>query len=453
MTEPSDRFGTPTAIFIVISSMVGSGILTTSGYMLLDVGSAPLVLLAWLAGGMLALCGALSLAEVAAALPRSGGEYAIFDAAYGRRAAALTGWVTLLLGFAGPIAASASAAASYAVAFLGIGPGGSRLVQIVASVVIVLVGATHASGRSHGARLQGLVTITKLVLLAALAIIGVAAGAARWGAMRSASESRIGVSWLVSLVYVSYAYTGWNGAAYIAGEVRDAGRALPRAILIGTAVVVVLYAALNLAFLLGLPVEEARALAAREGRDALEPVAELAARRLFGEPWARRLSLLAGLVLLGSLSAMLMTGPRVVQAMARDRLFPTIAGRSAPGRSDPAAATIVLLVLALVLLWSGSFEFLVVFSGIGLSVFSLATVGAVFVLRHRQPELPRPFRVPLYPLPPLIYLAGTAALVVVTIASKPGPSLAALVAILAGFPLQEWAARSRAVLPQPRDAA
>lgn len=444
-----DPYGPATATFVVVSSMVGSGILTTTGYMLHQIGNGPLILLAWLAGGVLALCGALSLAEIAAALPRSGGEYAILHAAYGRRPAFLAGWVTFLLGFAGPIAASASAAATYALAALGAGTGHTLAVRAIASAMILALAGIHAAGRSHGARLQAAVTVAKLALLAALAVAGIAAGWGRREALTRPPDSGPGAAWFIALVFVSYAYTGWNGAAYIAGEVRQPARNLPRSILAGTALVTAFYLALNVAFVLGLPAEEAHALAALRD-DALEPVAELAARNLFGDAWARRLSLGAALVLLGSLSAMVLTGPRVAQAMARDGLFPAAAARLSTRGNAPAAATALLAALALALLWSGSFEWLVLFSGIGLALFSLATVAAVIVLRIRRPDLHRPFRLPLYPLPPLIYLAGTAALVAVAFAERPEESAAAIGAILLGLPVHEWLARRGAKSPADR---
>lgn len=259
-------------------------------------------------------------------------------------------------------------------------------------------------------------------------------------------------AWIVSLIYVSYAFTGWNGAAYIAGEVGNPGRTLPRAILIGTGLVILLYILLNIAFLVGLPLAEARAIAATD-REALEPVAELAARHLFGPRWGARLAWLATLVLIGSLSAMLVTGPRVARAMAGDGLFPAAAARLSRDGGTPSVATAIVVFLALVLLWSGSFEWLVVFSGIGLALFSLATVAAVLVLRHSRPDLDRPFRVPLYPWPPLLYLAGTGGLLVITVIRRPGPSTAAALAILLGLPLHEWLSRGRAGLPPPQAGA
>jgi APA family basic amino acid/polyamine antiporter len=440
----ADGFGPATATFVVVSSMVGTGILTTTGYMLLDLRSGLAVLLLWGLGGILALCGALSLAEVAAALPRSGGEYAILRETYGPRLAFLSGWVTLWLGFGGPIAASASASASYLLAPLGLSSGDRLAVRAAASLAIVALTAVHCLGRAHTARVQGAITTFKVGFLAALVVVGLGWGHARWSSLGTSPGTAGPSKVLLSLVYVSYAFTGWNGAAYIGGEVRDGSRWLPRSILIGTLLVTALYLGLNVFYVLGVPVETIEALAPDdESRDAVEPIAELAARELFGPVWSGRLSVVLGLLLLGSLSAMILTGPRVAYAMARDGQFPAIAGRLWGAGQTPAVATMLVSGAALVLLWSGSFEWIVLFSGIGLAAFSLPTVAAVIVLRRTRPDLARPFRVPGYPWVPLVFLAITLALLAAAVREEPGISAATFGVILAGLPLYEAIERRR----------
>ena len=241
---------------------------------------------------------------------------------------------------------------------------------------------------------------------------------------------------LAALVYVSYAYTGWNAASYLAGEVRDPGRSLPWAILGGTALVVLLYLGLNLVYAVALPVGTVLEIARSSGRDAVEPIAELAARELFGKAWSGRISVAIGLMLLGSLSALMLTRPSGRRRHGRSRPVPPKSPPDARAvRALPSWRRSGLAAVSLVMLWSGSFEFLVIFSGVGLAGFSLATVAAVFVLRIRRPDLPRPFRVPGYPVVPAFYLLATCSLILASTIEQPLPSLLAALAILAGLPL------------------
>jgi APA family basic amino acid/polyamine antiporter len=207
-------------------------------------------------------------------------------------------------------------------------------------------------------------------------------------------------------VYVSYAYTGWNAVAYVAGEVAEPQRRLPRAILLGTGIVTTLYLALNVTYALALSAADVRGLVAERGLDAVAPIAQLAAEQLFGRWVAVPLSVAVGITLLASVSAYVLTGPRVVAAMAAAGQFPAVAGRISSA-GVPVVATVLQTGWALVLVWTASFEAILLYAGVGLAVFSLLTVGAVFVLRVRRPDLPRPFRVPGYPVVPVVYLLGT----------------------------------------------
>lgn len=434
-------FGASTATFVVMSSMIGVGILTTSGFAVVGAGSNALALALWVLGGLLALCGALTLAEVAAALPRSGGEYVYLRAAYGPLAGFVAGWVSFFLGFAAPMAATASAASSYllepfaAPAWVG---------RVVASAAILGFAAVQATGRKATAGAQGLVSGLTLGLLVLFVAAGLIAGRGRFGHLNDwpTIDGATLTQAASSLVYISYAYTGWNAATYIAGEVGDPGRRLPRAILGGTALVIALYLGMNVVYALGFGAKELRELAESRGLDAVEPIAALAAGRLFGDRMASGLAVTFGLVLLASLSALLVSGSRVIAAMAEDGLFPAIAARRSAGDGSPAAALWLLVGVALVLLWTGTFAQLVVFSSVGLSLFSMAAISTVFVLRRARPDLPRPFRTPGYPIVPLAYLAGGGVLVAVALADaeKGPPALLATLVILAGAPVY-WAGR------------
>jgi APA family basic amino acid/polyamine antiporter len=435
MSQPP-RFGPATATFLVVSSMIGTGVLTTSGFTVALVGSNQLMLALWVVGGILAVCGALSLAELAAMLPESGGDYVFLREAYGPSAGFLSGWVSFLIGFGGPIAASASAAGKYLLAPTGLEDSVARPAELaVATAVIVGLSVIHCLGRRATIRTQAGMTLAKLTILSGLAVAGLAAGAGRWGnlADRPPLSPELAMAMASSLVYVSYAYTGWNAAAYVAGEVAEPQRRLPRAILLGTGLVTALYLALNVTYALALTAADVRGIVAERGLDAVAPIAQLAAERLFG-PWiAAPLSVAVGVTLLASVSAYVLTGPRVAAAMAVAGQFPAAAGRlSAAG--VPVVATVVQAAWALVLLWTASFEAILLYAGVGLAVFSMLTVASVFVLRVRRPDLPRPFRVPGYPVVPAVYLLGTGILTAAVAWERPAVATVSLATILAGLP-------------------
>ena len=253
-----------------------------------------------------------------------------------------------------------------------------------------------------------------------------------------------------SLVYISYAYTGWNAASYLAGEVDRPQERMPRAILLGTGLVLALYLALNTAYALALSAADVRAIVGGpENVNAIAPIAQIAADRLYGHRVADPLSVAIGLTLLASVSAYILTGPRVAYAMARAGQFPEVAGRLS-ARGTPAIATALQVAWSLVLLWTASFERILLYSGVGLAIFSMLTVSAVYVLRWRRPDLPRPFRTPGYPIVPAIYLAGTGLLTAAVFYERPVVSSISVLSIAVGVPvyyLRTSAARRRRTAP------
>jgi APA family basic amino acid/polyamine antiporter len=436
--EVARGFGLPMGIFVVVSSMIGVGVLTTSGFTVASVHSNQLMLLLWIAGGLIALCGAFSIAELAAMLPSSGGDYIYLYEAYGSLAAFLTGWVSFLIGFAAPIAASAFASASYLLAPLELPAPTARLAnQALASVAIVAFALIHTSKATHASRAHSTVTLLKLGILGTFLIAGLYAGWGRWTnlADRPPIDVGTGSAMLFSLVYISYAYTGWNAASYMAGEIAEPGKRLPVAILCGTSLVILLYLGLNTVYSLALPAAEVRRIANEQGFDAVAPIAELAAKQLFGTAATATLSVAFGLTLLASLSAYVLTGPRVAFAMARAGQFPAIAGRLSPRTGAPAVATALQVAWALTLLWLGTFEKILIYASVGLALFSMLSVSTVMVLRCTRPDLARPFRAPGYPAVPAVFLIGTACLTGAAFVERPWPSLYSLLTILAGIPV------------------
>lgn len=438
------EFGLATATFLIVASMVGTGVLMTSGYTVYFVGSNQLMMGLWVLGGVTAACGALTLCELTAALPRTGGDYVYLREAYGPLVAFLSGWVSLLIGFAAPTATAAIGSATYLLSPLAIDASIALTVRrVLATALIVTFAVVHNRGRKQTARVQGWITALKLVLLGLFIVAGLAAGWPHAANLddRPPVTADLVVTMTSSLVYISYAYTGWNAASYLAGEFVDPQRQLPRAILLGTAGVLVLYVGLNLVYALALSAGDIKAIVEGAGHtgtkdlDAVGPIADLAARRLFGDWWSRPLSVAIGLMLLSSLSAYLLTGPRVIYAMAVAGQFPATAGTLTAGAGTPAVATLLQTVMTLAFLWVGTLDKLMSYAGVGLAIFSMLAVSAVYVLRWTQPDLPRPFRTPGYPFTPAFYLVVTGALTVASFARAPKVSTLALLSILAGVPV------------------
>jgi len=422
-------FGLSTSTYVVIASMIGTGILVSPGFMMAALGNYPLIFALWALGGVLALCGALCVAELAAALPHAGGEYVYLREAYGPMPAFLSGWTSFFLGFSAPLAVASHVSAKYLLAPFA--PEGSTgLLKATAAAIIVVVTIPNLIGHRQSAWTQNLTTALKFGLFVALVILAFVCGRgemARISAGRPIGEIGIG-DVATQLFYVMFAYTGWNAASYMAGEVKDPARTLPRALLLGTALVTALYLGLNLTFAYAVPLADV-------GFDNAMQVPALAVQNLFGAGASDIFSVLLGLTFLATVSAFIITGPRIYYAMAKDGLFPALAGRVSAKGGVPVHAMAAQSVCAIVILFATKFENLYKYASVGLSLFAMLFVGAVYVLRRRRPELARPFRVPGYPIPPALFLAVTLFMAVFAFKQWRGPSLVSIGSILLGIPV------------------
>lgn len=433
-TELPESYGFATATWVVVAGMVGTGVLTMSGYTVLSVRSNQLMLFLWVAGGIVALCGAFAAAELGASLPRSGGDYVFLREAYGPFAAFLSGWVSFLIGFGGPIAIAASASARYVLAPFAIRSSIlPHAINALATASIIVFAVVHVLGRNLSVRAQASSTIVKLGLLILYVVFGLIAGRRGFShlADRPPIDSHLLREMLFSLVYVSYAYTGWNTAAYIAGEIKNPKRNLPLALITGTAGVTILYLAINLVYALAFSANDIVAF----GPEKVAKIAGLAATSLYGKRIGDPLSVAIGLMLYASLSAYVLTGPRVLYAMARAGQFPSVAARLTKRARTPAIATAIQSTWSIFLVWVAPFETILEYASVGLAIFSMLTISSVYVLRYRRPDLPRPFRAPGYPVTPAIYLVVTAMLTAAAFSMKPIPSLYALGSMLIGVPV------------------
>lgn len=432
-TDSERKLGAGTAVLLVIASMVGTGIFTTSGLLVGELRSTPAVLLVWLIGGLLALCGALSYAELTAALPRNGGEYRLLSRIYHPSVGFAAGWVSLVVGFSAPLAAGALAFGLYLQAVLpGVDP-------TVAAVGLTLgLTALHAVHVTFGSSLHNLFTAANIGLVLVFVVGGAFAGspgAAFSGGSLPLQDAVFSPAFAVALVFVSFAYSGWNGAAYLAGEVRNPARSLPRALVAGTALVVLLYVGLNIVFLSAAPPGELSGVV---------EIGHLAARRLFGEQAGAVLTGAIALALVSSGSAMMMAGPRVYHAMGEDYARLSFL-RYRTRRGGPALAVVLQGTAALVMVLTSSFDALLTYLGITLSLSAGLTVAGVLVLRVREPELARPYRTWGYPLTPLLFLGLSSWMIVHAVSQRPVVALAGAATVVSGLLLYLPLARGRCV--------
>jgi basic amino acid/polyamine antiporter, APA family len=425
------QLGTVHAAALVVASMVGTGIFTTTGVLLSSLRSPPLVLAVWAVAGVLALCGAAVYAELGAMMPRAGGEYVYLSRAFGPRVGFLSGWIALFVGFAAPTAAGALAFGRYLHAATPWVP--PRTAALVLLSVLTVVHMAHVR---FGAGLQ--TALAGLVVALAVTFVAVAltTGHGDWSRLSTLAPSTTGRGvapgapgsvvtaggLALGLVYVSYAYSGWNGPAYLAGELRDPGRSLPRALALGTALVTALYLALNVVFLWSAP---ATALVGQV------EVAHVSALALFGSRGATLLSSLVALALAGFVSAMLMSGPRVTLAMAEDGAFFGVLGRT-NARGAPSWAVGLQGALAILAAATAAFDPILVYVGFTLTLNAAGAVIAAFVLRRREPDVDRPHRAVGWPITGLLFLALSAFMVILSVRERPLESAAGLVTLLAG---------------------
>ena len=423
-------FGLSTSTYVVIASMIGTGILISPGFMMVSLQNYAVIFGLWALGGLLALCGALCVAELAAALPQAGGEYVYLRKAYGPMPAFLSGWTSFILGFSAPLAVASHVAAKYLLTPFGQGENDAGLmIKVTAATLIILVTLPNLVGHRQSAWTQNLTTAFKLGLFLLLVILAFLFGR---GQMAHLSEGqpieKVKLAAVATqLFYVMFAYSGWNAASYMAGEVRDPGRTLPRSLLLGTILVTVLYLALNLVFAYAVPLAEAS--------DNPMQIPALAVQNLFGPRAASVFSVLLGLTFLSTISAFVITGPRIYYAMARDGLFPAFAGRASAKGHVPIHAMVAQSLCAVVILFVADFENLYQYAAVGLSIFALLFIGAVYVLRWRYPAMERPFLVPGYPVVPGLFMGVTLFMMFFAFKEWPKPSICSLVTICLGVPV------------------
>ena len=410
------------ATAVVVANMIGTGVFTSLGFQLLDLQSTFPLLLLWAVGGAAAFCGAVSYAELGAAIPRSGGEYTFLSRIYHPVVGLVSGWISATIGFAAPTALAAITFGTYlASVFPSLSP-----TWLGAGLVVMVTGVHATTYRSSSLFQRGFTTV-KVVLIAAFCVAAAALADPPQpvSVLPVAGDGALVFSgaFAVSLIYVSYAYTGWNAATYLTGELADPQRALPRVLGGGTLLVMVLYVGLNYAFLRAAPME---AMAGRV------EVGYVAATHAFGPAGAAIMGVTLALLLVSTVSAMVMAGPRVLQVIGEDYTFFRRLSRT--NRDGiPAVAILTQATLTLAFIVTASFETILVFAGFTLGLNSLLAVGGVFVLRVREPHTERPYRVWGFPFTPLVYIGLTLCTLAYIAMDRPAEALMAVPLIASGL--------------------
>ena len=420
------RLGLGSAVAVLIGSTIGSGIFRVPAGVAATLGVPGPVILAWVLGGVVALAGALALAELAAALPRSGGVFAFVLEAFGPVPAFLFGWSELTVIRASALGAIATIFAEYLGYFLRFDP---RTIRYVAAVAIVVMGCLNYLGVRAASAVMNLVTVAKFGAVALLGLLAFTAGSGSPVHFTPLWTQGIPVSLIATaLVPIMWTYDGWADLAFIGGEVRDPGRVLPRALILGTAAIVAVYLLLNAAYVY------------------LVPLPEMATSRLVAATAAERIPLLGGaggaivsaLVMVscfGALNGSMMTGPRIFFAMAdRGLFFPAIA-RVSPRFHSPSVAIGLATALGVVYVLLNDFQQLADKFILGIWPFYALAVLGVYVLRRTRPELPRPYRTVGYPVTPAVFLVASLGMVVNALITDPVNTGVTFAIILAGLPV------------------
>lgn len=414
-------FSKATGVSVVVANMVGTGVFTSLGFQLLGIQSFFVLMMLWFVGGLTALCGALTYAELGANLPRSGGEYNFLGRLYHPCAGFISGWVSATVGFAAPVALASMTFGAYLSAVFPELPRTGSAVCLV-----VLLTAVHCLSHSTSSKVQQIFTALKVLLVLLFCLVLLVWGNApqEINLMPQAGDETLlfGGAFAVSLIYVNYAYTGWNAVTYVTSELEDPQRNLPIVLLVGTCTVMVLYLLLNFTFLSSAPIN------ILEGK--LE-IGVIAAEHALGGNAGKIMGGVLALLLISTVSAMTMAGPRVLQVIGEDfSLFSKLSHVNSSG--IPTTAIVFQCLLALTFIISATFESVLIFSSFVLGINTLFSVIGVFLLRYKKLNVEGAYRTFGYPVVPLIYLGVTLWTLIYVLISRPQEGLIGLLMILAG---------------------
>lgn len=426
--ESGRQIGFSTAASVIIANMVGTGVFTSLGFQVLGTREGFALLALWAVGGVVALCGALSYAELGAAYPHSGGEYVYLGKIYSPLLGFLGGWVSMTVGFAAPIALAALAFGRYVSVVTAVPP-------LLGSVlVLVLVAAVHASDLQLARRFQVGLTTLELALIAGFIVAGVAYQTPEpisFAPSAQAWREMVQPAFAVSLIYVSYAFSGWNAAGYIAGEIHRPTRNIPLALVSGTSLVAMLYLVLNWTFLRTIPIGQLGGVV---------EVGALSAKAMFGPVGGRFMSGMIAMLLVATISAMVLAGSRVTEAVSRDLARLSMIG-ARTARNVPRNAILLQVGITLALLLTNSVERVMTYAGFTLNLNTLLAVVGLFIVRRREPHRVLPYRTWGYPVVPLVFIVVSVWTLGFVLTERPLASLAGLATVAAGVAIYWWDSR------------
>ena len=413
------------ATSVIIANMIGTGVFTSIGFQLMDIQSTFLLVLLWTVGGIAALCGAATYAELGSALPRSGGEYNFLGRIYHPLAGFISGWISTVIGFAAPIAAVALAFSDYSTAII-FGSQPIWIKKIIACLLVLIITLIHVKNKNISGKFQIGFTSIKVFLIIGFCLCAftITPEPQPISFLPQKDDFKIltSTAFGISLIYVSYAYTGWNAAVYITSELERPQKELPKILLIGTATVMVLYLLLNIAFLYSSPIADL------EGKT---EIGYIAAVNIFGSNGAAIVGLMLSLLLISTVSAMIIAGPRALQAIGED--FNSLSFLSKVNKSDiPENAIYFQSIISLIYIFTSSFEKIIIFAGMILALNSFLAILGVFVLRRKEPDLIRPYKTFGYPFVPAFYLIITFIMIAMAAANAPLNALSSITIIIVG---------------------
>ena len=416
------KLGFYTTSAFVIANMVGTGVFTSLGFQVAGIDNLVTVLALWILGGIIALCGSLVYGELGAAMPRSGGEYHYLSKIYSPWLGFLSGWISITVGFAAPVALAAMAMGSY---ISRVFPASSP--EMVALSVVMVITLIHSYDVKFGGKFQNIFTSFKIILILVFVFCGIFITTNFQDLTPHFSNVKISdffkPEFFVSLIYVTYAFSGWNASAYIASEIENPQKIIPRSLLFSTLIVTVLYFMLNLTFLITAPVAELKGQV---------DVGYISATKIFGPTGGSLMAMLISILLVSTISSMVFVGPRVSQVMGEDmKVLKLLSIKSK--RGTPINAIILQFAISAILIITATFESVLTYAGFTLNLFTFLTVLGVFIHRYRFKDAERPYKTWGYPVVPLFFLAIVILTLGYLVYNRPYESFLGFITVLSGL--------------------
>jgi len=424
---------------IVVANIIGTGIFTTSGFIMGFVGNPFMMLSLWFAGGIIAFCGAIAFGELGANFPEAGGEYIFITKLFNPLLGFLSGWLSLIVGFSAPIAASAIGFSEYFT--IAIPSLQNFLInteylsfdlfkKLFSIFIILIFTLIHSRGIVFGTRVQNVLTLLKVALIAGVILAGFTFGNGSFQNFHTVSQFQFTFSgWKsigLSLMFVMFAYSGWNSATYIGSEIKSPQKVIPKSLLISTGIVMILYFLFNLFFVYAVPSAE---------MTGVTEIAGLAAGKAFGPIAESVISILISFALISSLSAFIILGPRVYYSMTKEGYFFSFAAKVHPRYKVPVGAILLQSAIAIVLVLSGTFEQILVYMGFSLGIFPILAVFGVFKIRRNKKTA---LKMPGFPIVHVIFIFTGIIILILAFLERPLESFIAILTALSGIPVYYW---------------